>query len=399
MNHDPTLTLDQAGLEPREDADRVQRRALVIGLVGLAATALGYFMAPETFFRGYLVAWLLWLGVAAGLLALCMLNHVAGGRWGVLLRRVFEASGRTLPLFLVLGIPLALGVAEIYPWAREGAMVGDPLLQHKAPWLNVTGWTVRGIAYLAIWSFLGWRLSSLSRRFDETGEPGLRVAMQRWSAGGLIVYMLTGTFASVDWVMSLDPHWFSSLFGAAFVVGHGLGALAFSVLMLVFLSRRKPLNGLVHRERVHDYGKLMLAFTMLWAYLTVSQYLIIWSGNLPEEIIWYIERNTNGWKVVSVLLVVFHFALPFLVLLQRAVTQYPRRLVWVAVWVLAARWLDYYWQVVPSLAHEGPSLSPWDLLAPVGIGGIWVATLFWQLKERPLLPVREPILQEVLAHG
>lgn len=394
-----TISIEQAGLEPREDADRVQRTALTVGLIGGAATAIGYLTSSEHFFRTYLVAWLLWLGVAMGLFGLSMLNHLAGGRWGVLMRRVMEASGRTLPFFLVLFLPLALNLDKVYPWAREGVLESDPLLRHKAVFFDQGFFLGRTVFYLVAWWLLAHFMSVWSHRHDETGERSYLERMQRLSAAGAVLYVLTATIASVDWIMSLDPHWFSSLHGIAFVAGQGLSGFAFAVPMLVFLSRRKPLNGLVHRERVHDYGKLMLAFTMLWTYFMISQYLIIWSGNLPEEITWYLHRSGHGWQTITLVLVLGHFALPFFLLLMTDITRYARRLMVVACWVLAMRWLDLYWQVAPSFGHDGIVFHWLDVAALAAIGGLWIWLLVAQFKNRALLPVREPTLKEILAHG
>jgi len=404
MSDSKTLDLETARFEPQGDLDRLRRSMLVVGFIGAAATLalglpkLGGEHAVE-FFRPYLIAWLLWLGVALGLLGLGMLNHLSGGYWGVVMRRVFEAAGRTLPVLLVLGVPIVFGLGDLYPWADPEIVANDELIRYKTPYLNAGGFILRGVIYFAIWSLLAFMLSRHSNRHDETGERGHQVAMQRWSAAGLVLYILTGTFASVDWIMSLEPHWFSSLFGAAFVAGHALGALAFSVPILIFLSRRKPLENLVKKREFHDYGKLMLTFVMVWGYFTVSQYLIIWSGNLPEEVPWYLYRTANGWYAVSFFLMVGHFAVPFLVLLSADIKKRPRLLVWVAVWLLLMRWLDLYWQVSPSVSHGEVAFGPLDLTTPVAIGGFWLWFLIGQLKNRAIVPVHEPALKEAMAHG
>ncbi|RMH19980.1 MAG: hypothetical protein D6696_09220 [Acidobacteria bacterium] len=407
---DTTLSIAEARLEPQADLDRLMRRALVVGLAGAVATAAAYVLAPLVFYRSYLVGCLLWLSVAAGLWGLGMLNHLTGGRWGVLARRVFEAAGRTLPFFLLLFLPLWLNLEALYPWADAEHVAGDSLLQKKAAYLNPGAFVVRTAGTILLWSLIAYLLSWLSHRHDASGDDGLRRHMQRLSAAGAVIFVLSGTFASVDWIMSLEPHWFSSLFGVAFVVGQGLSAFAFLVPMMIFLGRRQPLKGLVKPRLFHDYGKLMLAFVMLWTYMAIGQYLIIWSGNLPEEITWYLARNTHGWKLLTVGLMVGHFALPFAILLSADLKKNPRRLAILTFWVLAMRWLDFYWQVVPSavewqaaqgLLPAGPraGFHPFDLAPAVAIGGVWVALLAWQLKDRAILPVKDPILKEALAHG
>ena len=414
MSNPTNLTIEDAALEPRGDLDGLQRRAWLVGGVAAVLTVVGYFTSePVAFFRSYLVAWLWCLGIALGVFVVSMLNHLSGGRWGIMLRRVSEASGRTLPFLAILGVPVVLGLPELYSWVHpevdETGHIVDHLLAHKEPYLNAPFWIWRSVGYFAIWSLLAYVLSSWSHKQDAAGDAAYRTKMQKLSAAGLIIYVLTGTLASVDWIMSLDPHWFSSLFGAAFVVGHGLSAFAFAVPIMLFLSSRKPFRDLVTPRLFHDYGKLMLAFVMLWTYFMISQYLIIWSGNLPEEVTWYLARTHHGWQILSVILVLGHFALPFFILLSADIKKKPRRLVWVAAWVLCMRWLDLFWQVAPSAGHSHGHESQFhlywtDLVIPFALGGIWLALLLGQLKNRALLPVREPVLAEmsateVPAHG
>lgn len=410
------LNLDDAKLAPEEDLDRLRNRAWLIGGVAAVLLIAGYFVGGEDktdFFRAYLIGWLLTLGVAAGLAALNMLNHLSGGDWGVVMRRVFEASGRTLPVFLVLGLPIAFGLESLYPWAHEGVTeIGhenyDALIAHKAPFLNETMFFVSSAAYILIWSALAYIISGYSRRQDQNpDDEDLRKKMAGFSAAGLILYILTGTVASVHWIMSTDPHWFSSLFGVAFVQGHALSAFALSVPLLVFLVRRKPFSehvpGPMITKLFHDYGKLMLAFVALWAYFAVSQFLIIWSGNLPEEVGWYLDRSTHGWQLISVMLVFGQFLVPFVVLLSQDLKKKPGRLMIVAFWLLLMRWFDLYWQITPSVAHhthaEHVIFSWLDVVAPVALFGLWLGLMVSQLKNRAMLPVGEPALKEVVAHG
>ena len=401
MTERTEITLQNAGFEPAADLVGLQRRALIVGVVGVAGLGAAWAMTggDAHFWKAWLNGWLLVVAVAQGLFALSMLNHVAGGRWGALARRVFEASGRTLPLVFVLGLPIVLQPSILYKWARPEVVANDTLIQHKVAWLNTTGFTIRYVVYFLVWWLLAFVLSKWSLQHDQTGEEQYRVKMQKASAGGLVAYALTGTFASVDWIMSLDPHWFSSLFGFGFVVGHGLAAFAFLVPMMYFLGQRAPLDKLVTSRLFHDYGKLMLAFVMLWTYMTISQYLIIWSGNLPEEITWYLDRSGHGWKAISTALIVGHFGLPFFLLLSQDLKKKPRVLSVIAFWILAMRWFDYYWQVTPSVSHDAVAFAWFDPIAPLGLGGLWLAFLVQQLKGKPMVPVREPILKEVLAHG
>jgi hypothetical protein len=267
---------------------------------------------------------------------------------------------------------------------------------------------VRAALYFAIWLLFAWQLDRLSRRQDEASDARTYQRLQAWSAAGFLILAITSSFAAIDWLMSLDPHWFSSLYGLWFFAGMGLSGLAFSIVVAGWLSRRDPMRAVFRPRHFHDYGKLFFAFVMLWAYLSFSQYLLMWAGNLPEEIPFYLRRVQGPWAVISVFLLFSHFVLPFLVLLSADVKQRGPLLVKVAIWMLAMRWLDYFWNVAPTLQalHAadggGHGQSPWlmiwiDLAAAVGLGGIFVWYFLRQLASRSLLPVGDPFLAEAVA--
>ena len=385
-----------ASYEPPADLGRLQRLGWIIGALGVAASLAGFALQPTQFFHSYLVAWLFWLGIAVGSLAIVMLHHLTRGGWGLMVRRTLEAATRTLPALAILFVPILLGMQAIFPWARPEA-AEDPLIQQKAAYLNPTAFTLRGVLYLAIWALFAFLLSWLSLRQDRTGDLALFQRMKIVAAPGLAIYCLLATFASVDWLMSLDPHWYSSLFGVYFIVGQGLSALAFLIVMAVYLSQREPMEALFKPHHFHDYGKLMLAFVMIWAYIAISQLLIIYSANLPEEVGWYLERSHGAWLWVSVVLALFHFLLPFLLLLSRDLKRNAKLLSRVAVLVLVMRFVDLYWLAAPSFGHEGLAFHWLDVTTVIGIGGIWFALFTGQLKRRPLLPIRDPFLEEALA--
>lgn len=392
-----------AEFEPREDLDKLQARAWVVGLLGAVGLAASFFMteAPHgDFYRAYLVAWVFCLSMPAGLLALTMLGHLSGGEWGVVLRRLAEAAGRTLPFLFLLGLPLVVrgGLEVLYPWADPDVVKQDDLLQQKAIYLNTKFFCIRAVIYFAFLSFMAWILSRLARRYDETGDAAVLQRMKAWSAGGLVFYVLFSTFMAVDWLMSLEPHWFSSLFGAAFVVGQVLAAFCFSVVALGFLHTREPFKRLVRTKLFHDYGKLILAFVAVWAYFSFSQFLIIWSGNVPEEVSWYLHRGQHGWGTVSKLLMLGHFVLPLILLLSADLKKKPRLITAVALWILAMRWFETYWLVAPGLHPEGVTLGWIDLVAPCGLVGIWLGLLIGQFKSRPPVPYRHPLLEEIANH-
>lgn len=384
---------------PEAQLDRVQKGALVVGAVGLVLCIVGAFLNPAQFFQSYLFAYVFWVGVALGGLAIVMVYHLTGGGWGLVIRRVLETGGLMIVLMAALFVPLLFGLEELYLWARPEAVATDELLQHKQLYLNVPFWVLRSAVYFAVWIGLAFLLNRWSREQDRTDEPALANRMRRFSAFGLLVYGLTVTFASIDWIMSLEPHWYSTVFGMLIGAGQVLAALALATLVLLFLLDREPLADVVTDRHLNDLGSLLLAAVVLWVYLVFVQFFIIWAGNIPEEVSWYVHRLETSWGWVGQFLVLFHFALPFLVLMSRQVKQRPQYLAVVAGTIVFAHLVDTFWLVAPTFHEEGFHLHWLDVAAPVAIGGLWIAAFVWQLKERPLLPVHDPELQEVHAHG
>ena len=378
--------------------DRVRGRAAAVGVAGLAAMGAAVVLDAPQFFQSYLVALIFWSGIALGCLALLMVHHLSGGAWGLVIRRILEAAARTLPLLGLFFVPLFFGLPHVYEWARPDVVAKDPILLHKAPFLNVPFWVARTVGYFVIWSLMAFLLTRWSAEQD-AGRSGDDVRFRRLSGPGLVVYGLTVSLASVDWMMSVDPHWFSTIYGFVMVGGQGLTALAFVVLALFGLMRSEPMRSRVQQKHLHDLGKLMFAFVMLYAYFTFSQFLITWSANLPEEIPWYIRRLSNGWQGLMLVLVVGHFALPFGMLLSADVKQNMRRLAPIAALLFVMRIVDVIFQVAPQF-HEGLFVSWVDLAVVVGVGGIWVAAFCWNLRGRALLPANDPGFEEAFAsHG
>lgn len=391
------LSLGEAAAIHVPDASaRLQRLALIAGVAGLAVCVLGLFISPDSFFRSWLVGWIYWANIALGCLALSLLHHLTHGGWGIIMRRVMEAAARTLPLLLLLFVPVFLGMKELYQWARPEEVQQHALLQAKEAYLNVPFFIVRQILFFAIWAGLAFLVSRMSARQDRGDDPGITRRMQLIAAPGLAAYCLCVTFASVDWMMSLQPEWYSTMYGVYLMGSQGLSALAFLIAFGLWLSRREPLDRVYFARHFHDYGKLLLAFTMLWAYFSFSQFLIMWSGNLPEEIHFYLERFHHGWGFVALALVVFHFALPFVLLLSRNLKRSGRTLVRVAGLMLFMRLVDLVWQVEPAFHEQNPAMYWMYLAAPVGIGGIWLFFFLRELRKRPLLPVNDPYLPEAL---
>jgi hypothetical protein len=377
--------------------ENLPMRLVSIGGILLAVCIVGGLRDGGEFFRSYLVAFLFWIGITLGCLALLMMQHLTGGNWALVIRRILEAGSRTLPLMAVVVLPLLAGMKSLYSWSQPGQ--SDPVIVAKHMYLNSGFFIARTIFYFACWFFLVYWLKNLSRAEDAGGDASVWARMEGLSGGGLVLYGLTVTFASVDWVMSLEPRWYSTIYGLLFMVGQALAALAFSIMMLIWLSDRKPLSEVVRPSYFQDLGSFLLAFVMLWAYLEFSQFLIIWGGNLNEEIPWYIRRMQGIWGRVGLVLVLLNFALPFFLLLFRNVKRRTPSLLLVAGLVLLMRLVDMYWMVLPAFGGGDVRLTWMNVLLPFGMGGVWLAYFTWQLQQMPILPVHDPRMEGVAEHA
>jgi hypothetical protein len=398
--------IDEAALMERPSAalGRFSSRSLVIGGVGLASMAAGYFAAPDHFWESYLIGYMFWICITLGALGILMVQHLTGGAWTMASRRLFEAATRNIPLMGLLFVPIWLNMAKLFPWVSP-----DPadermqeVLHLKGAYLNIQFFTIRAALYFLIWAGLAFFLNKWSREQDEMPAqlPGPLDRRSRVLSGpGLVLFVATLTFMSVDWLMSLDPHWFSTIFGVLMLGGSGLSTMAFTILVLALLVKYRPMNQVATTEAFHDHGKLMFAFVMLWAYFSVSQLLIIWSANLPEEVPFYLERLRGPWYPVSVVLLLGHFALPFLILLSAQVKRRPNLVKWVALFILLMRVIDLAWIVGPVFRHEGAPVSWLDFAAVAGIGGIWLFLFFRNLAARAIVPAKDPYFKESMAHA
>jgi hypothetical protein len=375
----------------------IERRSLVVGLGFGLISAVGAFVRPEEFFRAYLVGYMAWLGVALGSMAILMLRHLTKGGWGMIIRRILGAAMRTLPLLAVLFVPILFGLRSLYPeWTNPARIAqSEHLRQITQSYLTVHGFIVRAVIYLAIWNVLSFFLTKWSREQDHPGARDNSGRFKALSGPGLILYGFTISFAAIDWVMSIDPSWISTIYGLSFLIGQLLSALCFAVVVERILFRYKPMSDLLKAEYVHDHGKFMLAFIMVWAYFAFSQWLIIWAGNLPEEITWYMRRLNGGWGYVGLFLVIFHFAVPFVFLLSRSFKRDVTRLVWLAVWLLLMRYVDLFWMVEPNFSKT-LSVTWADVVVPVAMGGLWLAYFFRNLNSMPLVPAYDVFATEVL---
>jgi hypothetical protein len=380
--------------------DRVQRAALLTGVIGLLAS-IGMGARDWTqFFHSYLFAFVYWMTFAMGSLAFLQLHHMTGGKWGLPIRRILEAGTRTIPLMTVLSIPIFLGIKKLYPWAIDPGILGDEATGHfRKVWLQPGFFVVRAVVYFAIFNLLAFLLNKWSAEQDRTADVRLKEKMTSLAAPGVILWSLAWSWAMLDWVMSLEPKWFSSIYGMIFMVISLLSAVSFSVIMLRMLDSYQPLHDSYDPPRLNDIGNFMLVFTLLWTYMSFAQFLIIWSGNLKQEIPWYKVRAFTSWGYIAAALLICHFFIPFFILLQRRVKRRVRGLSIVAFWMLGISLVDVFWLIVPSFHPGGIHVSPVDIVAVLGIGGIWLGAYMAQLKKIPLLPLHDPRFEGVLEHS
>jgi hypothetical protein len=382
----------------RPKIDRVQKLALSCGVLGLILTVALGFTSWQQFFRSYLLAYVYWMVYAMGCLAILQLHHMTGGRWGLPIRRILEAGTRTIPVMTVLFVPVLFGMSRLYPWMQPDSLGDDPAGHFRRVYLTPHFFILRAVIYFGIWNLLATLQNKWSAEQDRTGDLVLKDRMSSLAAPGTVLWSISWSWAMVDWVMTLEPTWYSSIYGMVFMVIACLAALSLSVVMLRMLNEYEPLRDSYDPARLNDIGNLMLTFTLLWTYMTFSQFLIIWSGNLKQEIPWYMTRAFGRWAVIAAALLLFHFFVPFFILLQRGVKRRLERIAVLGVWMLVMTLVDVYWLIVPSVEKSGPQIHLLDILALIGIGGVWVGTYMWQLKKMPLLPLHDPRFEGVLEH-
>jgi len=375
--------------------------AIIFGALSVLV-AVAFQSLRDQFFRAYLLGFMFWLGISLGSMAFLMIQHLTGGKWGMVIRRQLEAAMKVLPLMAALFIPIAVaGVPHLYDAWLHPDPKDTHLVMMSRSYLTWTGYVCRAIIYFVIWLGIAFVLNRWSAEQDKPPVQNLSPRFRTIAAPGIILYAFSITFASIDWVMSLDPKWFSTIFGFIIIVGECLSAMCFMVVVERILGRYQPVGSWLKPKEVHDHGKLMLTFVMLWAYFSFSQLLIIWAGNLPQEIRFYVRRLNHGWQAVALALVIFHFAIPFLTLLSRSFKRDPRQLVWLAVWLLFMRFVDLFWYIEPAFHPQ--AAFHWgyliDLLVPIAIGGAWMAVFFYNLRSRPLLPIYDLHAQEFLEYA
>ena len=392
-----------------KELERVRTLALGIGGIALIVWAVGLYFNPEQGLRSWLLGFIFWGGISIGGLGILMLQYLTGGAWGIVVRRIVEAAARTLPLVAILFIPLAVGVMLHTFMEFTHLPPDDHVMEHRGVYMAPWFWVVRSAVYFALLGFMTYLLVGWGEQQDATTDlesaERLMEKASRFSGPTMVIYSLIVTLAVVDWVMMLDPHWFSTIWGLLFIVGWALSTFSFSVVLLAFLSDKAPMDRILTPRHFHDLGKLMLALTMVWAYFNFSQYLIIYSGNIPEETTWFITRSAGAWGAIGVLLIIFHFAFPFLVLLNQ---DFKRRARWIAslgIFILIMRLVDMFWNIGPTprvtegIVDGSFHVSWLDMVAPIAVGGIWLWYFFGELLKRPLVPVNDPFLPSAIEHA
>jgi hypothetical protein len=376
-----------------------QMPALVVGIIGIVASAVGWFLDKPQFYQAYLPAYIFWFQIVAGALAVLMLQYISGGEWGILLRRPLGAAARTVVWMALFFVPIAMGVPYLYPWANKSLVAHDEVLLAKAPYLNWTWFLIRAAIYFALWALWAWRIRYLSLRFYEDRSPYTELSRRRWAATGLPMIVLTLTFTSIDWMMSAEPKWTSSMYGINFIVASGLAAYAFTTFFLTRLAGTPAMADIIKPSHFRDLGNLMLAFVMLYAYTAFSEYLLSWYANVHEEIPHFIVRQSSVWLALIIAVIVFHFFLPFTMLLMRAIKDRPSTIGAVAIIILVMRFVAIYWLTQPSYSGEHFYFSWMTIAALAGIGGVWLFVFIGQLKGQTIIPIHETWVEEAVREG
>lgn len=386
----------------------VRTIALGVGGIGLIGWAVGLYFSPEQALRSWLLGFIFWAGIGIGGVGILLLQYLTGGAWGVVIRRVAEAASRTIPILALMFVPLAIGIKHLYEWTHLPAT--EHIMEQRGWFMTPESWILRSVIYFLLFGGIAYLLNKWSAAQDRTDNYEAAAdylgRSTAFSGPMMVVYSLLVTFATVDWVMTLDPHFFSTIWGLLFVAGWALSSFCFAVVILAYLSDKAPLNRVLGKRHFHDIGKLMLALTMVWAYFNFSQFLIIWSGNIPEETGWFLARMKGPFGWVSWILVIFHFAVPFLILLQQDFKRQAKKLAALAIFMLVMRLVDMYFLIGPAPRinthglEQGAFILSWmDIVAPVAVGGIWLWYFLGQLMKRPLVPVMDPFLENAIEHG
>jgi hypothetical protein len=398
--------LDRASLVAPPSAARYQTRALIVGAVGVLVCLVGLFLpgGPEHLLRSWLTAFMFWVGLAAGCMGVLMMTYMVGGWWGFIPRRILLSGAQNVYWMAICFLPLLIFSKKIYAWMtpefRDSLGPEKAHLWKFTSYLTQPRWSTWSILYFLIWMAMVFLLTkwAAERNVSPGNDRQWRLKFQKLSAPGLVIYCLTMTFASFDWVMSLSPDWYSTIFGMIFLSGQALAAFSFCAVICLLLAKEEPMSLFFKKDIMHDIGKMMLAFTMFWAYVSFSQYLIIWSGNLPEEIVWFLQRMQHGWGLIAIGIILFHFAMPFSMMLSKDLKRNRAGLATIALLVLVMRYVELYWYIKPNFDGANLKFFWLDIASYAAIGGFWMANFWRNLRARPLFPVNDPLMDTALEH-
>lgn len=393
MSHKPSIT---ESLQFSADS-KVPRALFGIGGVGILATIIGYFFDANQFFFSYLVSFTFFAGIALSALLMVMLHHITRSSWGVVFRRMSEAFSANLWILGLLFIPILLGIHNLYHWSHEDVMMTDKIIKGKSGYLNSTFFIIRQFIYFAIWGYLGYKLHKVSAEMDKTNDWGLTTLLRKVSAPGIPLFALSIAFASFDWLMSLDPHWFSTMFGVYFFSISFQAFWAVMIILVFYLQRIGYLQETIRGVHIYDLGAWLFAFTVFYAYIAFSQFLLIYYANIPEETLWYYHRLEGGWEFIAYGLLIFRFAFPFLILLNREAKKNRTILGITSAVVLIIHFAEIYWIAMPVLYDHGFHFSWMDITAFLGLGGIFFGLFFYQFKKHKMIPVNDPKLDDCLS--
>ncbi len=396
-HHHVTLRPEQVMIPPDHAWNRIPPIAGGVAVLGAVGCGILGAANPKQFFFSWLVSFLFFMSLALGGLFFVLIQYAAQGGWGVVLRRIGETVFSTIPLMAALFVPVLFGLHDLYEWSHADAVEHDALLAWKAPYLNVPFFLIRQALFFGIWSFIAIVYYRGSRSQDATGDHAVSARLRKFAGPAIIVLALSQTFASFDWIMSLMPHWYSTMFGVYFFAGSWVGFIALLSVVVPAMRGAGLLDTVISAEHLQDIGKFLFAFTAFWAYISFSQFFLMWYANLPEETIFFKNRMEGSWMQVSILLLVGHFVAPFFYLMGRSVKRNGATLAVGGAWILIMHFVDLYWQVMPTLHPAGVSPSLLDVAALMAVGGAFVAVAGWRMRRHALVPLRDPRLAESMA--